>query len=146
MMPPLGAPLRTEQLATLERITHERFTSERTGELLAAAEAGAGSGCQRTRSMRASSLRRKRLYEKERRVPVELAVAQTQGRPPTATRPGWRRVRRMTSRRSRLRCERNIELTREYIACFDGYDDPYDVVLDDFAPGMLTAQVSRAVR
>ena len=42
--------------------------------------------------------------------------------------------------------ERNFELTRDYIACFDGYDDPYDVVLDDFAPGMRTAQVTRAAR
>ena len=74
MMPPLGAPLRTEQLATLERITHERFTSERTGELIAAAEAeldGIPADSIEARSVSET----RRLYEKDRRVPLELAVA-----------------------------------------------------------------------
>jgi len=43
-MPALGASMRAEQVATLERLTHERFISERTGELIAAAiETGARS-------------------------------------------------------------------------------------------------------
>ena len=40
--------------------------------------------------------------------------------------------------------ERAVELKRRYIDCFDGYDEPYDVLLDDFEPGMKTAEV-RAV-
>ncbi len=39
MMPRLGAAVRSEQLATLERVTHERFVSHRTLELIEAAEA-----------------------------------------------------------------------------------------------------------
>src|SRR6202034_2494890 len=74
MMPPLGAPLRTEQLATLERITHERFTSERTGELIAAAEAELnGTPADSIEARTVSEARR--LYEKDRQVPLELAVA-----------------------------------------------------------------------
>ena len=38
----------------------------------------------------------------------------------------------------------NLELRRRYIECFDDYDEPYDVLLDDFEPGMKTAEV-RAV-
>jgi carboxypeptidase Taq len=37
--------------------------------------------------------------------------------------------------------EENFQLARDYIACFDDYEHPYDVVLDDFAPGMRTSQV-----
>ncbi len=50
LMPAGGAEQRTEQLGTLERIAHERLTCERTGELLAAAEAeldGVGGGLDR---------------------------------------------------------------------------------------------------
>ena len=34
--------------------------------------------------------------------------------------------------------ERAVELKRRYIDSFDGYDEPYDVLLDDFEPGMKT--------
>ena len=37
--------------------------------------------------------------------------------------------------------DHNLELTHRYIACFEPYDDPYDPLLDDFEPGMKTAEV-----
>ena len=40
--------------------------------------------------------------------------------------------------------ERAVELKRRYVDCFEGYDEPYDVLLDDYEPGMKTAEV-RAV-
>ena len=39
MMPPAGAAVRAERLATLERIAHERFSDERIGELVRRAAA-----------------------------------------------------------------------------------------------------------
>src|SRR5207237_1030688 len=35
--------------------------------------------------------------------------------------------------------ERNLELRRRYVECFSPAGDPYDVVLDDYEPGMKTA-------
>jgi carboxypeptidase Taq len=40
--------------------------------------------------------------------------------------------------------DRTLELKRRYIDCFEPEADPYDVVLDDFEPGMRTEEV-RAV-
>ena len=40
--------------------------------------------------------------------------------------------------------DRQLELKREYIACFEPAADPYDILLDDFEPGTTTAEV-RAV-
>ena len=40
--------------------------------------------------------------------------------------------------------ERALELKRRYIDCFEGYAEPYDVLLDDYEPGMKTEEV-RAV-
>ncbi len=37
--------------------------------------------------------------------------------------------------------EKNIELKHRYIECFAPYDQAYDVLLDDFEPGMKTAEV-----
>ena len=37
--------------------------------------------------------------------------------------------------------ERNIELKRRYVDCFEPSDEPYDILLDDYEPGMTTAEV-----
>ena len=38
--------------------------------------------------------------------------------------------------------ERNYELARRYVDCFDGYECAYDVLLDDYEPGMKTTEVA----
>src|SRR5690242_1085371 len=37
--------------------------------------------------------------------------------------------------------ERNVELRRRYIECFDPVDEPYDILLDDFEPETTSAEV-----
>ena len=37
--------------------------------------------------------------------------------------------------------ERNVELRRRYVDCFDGVEEPYDILLDDFEPYTTTAEV-----
>ena len=37
--------------------------------------------------------------------------------------------------------ERVVELRRRYIECFAPYDDAYDVLLEDFEPGMRTSEI-----
>ena len=39
--------------------------------------------------------------------------------------------------------ERNLQLRRDYAACFDGVEHPYDALLDDFEPGLTTTLVRR---
>jgi len=39
--------------------------------------------------------------------------------------------------------EHNLELAHRYVDCFDGYEHPYDVLLDDYEPGMKTSEVAR---
>ena len=34
-----------------------------------------------------------------------------------------------------------MELRRRYVDCFDGVDEPYDILLDDFEPYTTTAEV-----
>lgn len=138
MMPRQGADSRTEQIATLERVTHERFISARTGELLEAAEAERDAREEDSIDARIVSEAR-RLFDKSRRVPVELAAARAK-----AAANGYkvwvaaRKANDFTAFAAAL--EQNFRLVRDYVACFDDYEHPYDVVLDDFAPGMRTSQ------
>ena len=44
--------------------------------------------------------------------------------------------------------ERNVELARRFAACyegFDGFEHPYDPLLDEYEPGMSTAEIQRVL-
>src|SRR6185295_16026406 len=41
---------------------------------------------------------------------------------------------------------RNIELRRRYVACFPEVERPYDALLDDYEPGMRTAEAEDVLR
>ena len=142
MMPPGGGPVRGQQLTTLDRIAHQKFVAEEIGELL--------EGLTQYESTldydsdEASLIRTtRRDYDKARRVPAELAAEMTGAA--AEAHDVWAKAREENDFPLFLpHLERAVELKRRYIDCFEGYDEPYDVLLDDFEPGMKTAEV-RAV-
>ena len=142
MMPPAGAAVRSEQRATLNRLAHELFVSDETGRLLE--ELRSYEESLDPDSDEASMIRVTRAdYEKLRRVPAELAAEMT--RAGSDGLQAWAKAKQESDFASFLPAlERNVELRRRYIECFDDYDEPYDVLLDDFERGMKTAEV-RAV-
>jgi len=141
-MPPGGNPSRAAQLATLEAVTHEHEVDERLGELLEelapyadSLPADADDAC----LIRVAH----RDWNKARRVPAELAVefAQTAAQAYEV----WVKAREESDFASfRPWLERMVDLRCRYVECFAPYDDPYDVLLDDFEPGMKTDE-ARAV-
>ena len=140
MMPPRGAPGRAEELATLGRVIHERFTSPEIGRLLD--ELSEFEQEHPYDSFEASLVRVARAdWEKARKVPVDLRAEMS--RAASLGHPVWVKARRENDFASFLPVLReNLELRRRYIACFDGdYDEPYDAALDDFERGMKTAEV-----
>jgi carboxypeptidase Taq len=144
MMPRGGAAIRSEQLATLERITHERSISAELGRLLD--ELHPVEERLDPDSFEASLIRvARRDWEKARHVPTEL-----QGELARAAVEGfetWLVAREESSfARFRPALERNLELRRRYVECFDGYDDPYDILLDDFEPGLPTAEAEAVLQ
>jgi carboxypeptidase Taq len=141
-MPPGGAGVRAEQLATLERLSHEALTSDDMGRLLDRLSSYEES--LDYDSDEASLIRlMRRDWEKARRVPPELTSEMT--RAASLAFPVWVRARQESDFKQFLPALRtNYELRRRYVECFDDYDEPYDVLLDDFEPGMKTAEV-RAV-
>jgi carboxypeptidase Taq len=140
MMPPRGGPGRAEQLAVLRRIVHEKFVSPEVGRLLEDLEGFEAE--HEYDSFEASFIRRtRRDWEKARKVPTELRVEMARAQ--SLALPIWIDARKNNDFASFLPAlQRNFELRREYIACFDGeYAEPYDVLLDDFEEGMTSARV-----
>jgi carboxypeptidase Taq len=142
MMPPGGSAVRGAQLSTLDRIAHQKFISDEIGTLLEGLS-GYESGLDYD-SDDASLIRTtRRDWEKSRRVPAELAAEITGAA--AEAHDVWAKAREENDYALFLpHLERAVELKRRYIDCFEGYDEPYDVLLDDYEPGMKTAEV-RAV-
>jgi carboxypeptidase Taq len=141
MMPPRGAPARAETVATVQRISHEMFVSDQTGRLLDAAAAaldGASPDSDEAALVRVG----RRRWEKARRVPSELAA--DLARAASVGQQVWIVARAQSDFASFIPyLERNFELVRRYIDCFDDLDCAYDAVLDDYEPGARTADVAR---
>src|SRR5438105_12939647 len=140
MMPPGGAGARAEQLATLGRVTHELFTAPEVGRML---DDLAGFEEQHEYdSFEASIIRvTRRDWEKERKVPADLRAEMS--RAATLGFQIWVEARKNNDFASFVPALRQgLDLKRRYVECFEGeFDEPYDALLDDYEPGMKTAQV-----
>jgi len=141
MMPPDGGTSRADSLATLERITHDQFIDDETGRLLDEA-AGELNGAP-PESDDASLVRVvRRSYDKARRVPSELAGELV--RAASVGQEAWISARANSDFAAFAPyLEHNLELARQYVACFEGFDCAYDVLLDDYDSKMTTAQIAR---
>ncbi len=139
MMPPQGAEARAEALATVSRLAHERFVSDDVGRLLERLRPFEES---LDRDSDEASLIRvaRRDWEKDRSVPGELQAELT--RAGSRGHAAWVAARAAGDFGSFLPfLKANLELKRRYIECFEPAEEPYDVLLDDYEPGMKTAEV-----
>jgi carboxypeptidase Taq len=139
VMPPLGAEVRAQQLGTVGRVVHEAFISDEVGQLLDELrpyEEGLDAD-----SFEASLVRVvRRDFEKAVRVSPELTAEIS--REGSRTFGVWVEARARSDYESfRPALERMVELKHRYVDCFPPADDPYDTLLDDYEPGMKTAEV-----
>jgi carboxypeptidase Taq len=138
-MPPAGVGHRAQHLALLQRIAHQRLTDPEIGRLLDAVDAGSLD----PESDDAGLLRlARRTYDKAVQVPVELrsemAIASAEAN------PIWVKAKETSDFQLFLGpLERNVDLRRRYIECFEPQDELYDILLDDFEPEMKTEEVTR---
>jgi carboxypeptidase Taq len=140
-MPPGGAEVRAEALATLERIHHEKFIAAETGRLLEAAEAELdGRGPSSEDALLLRFVRRR--WDKARRVPSELAAAMA--RAASIGQEAWVAARRASDFGAFAPyLQHNLDLARRYVECFDEFACPYDALLDDYEPRMPSREVER---
>jgi carboxypeptidase Taq len=139
MMPPGGAGARAEALATVSRLTQERFIDGEIGRLLE--ELRSFEESSDYDSFEASLIRvTRRAYEKATRVPPELVGEMR--RAAALGLAAWGPSKEQSDfAQLQPHLETLLELRQRYVACFDPPDEAYDVLLDDYEPHMKTAEV-----
>ncbi len=132
-----GVKARGNQLATISKIAHLKFTAPEVGQLLEELQAQASSLSEDEAAMLRVA---KRDYDKATRVPAEFVAEMAQAT--TAAHETWVEARKKSEYSLfRPQLEKIVELTRRYISFFPPAEHPYDVLLDNFEPGMKTADV-----
>ena len=139
-MPAGGAPVHGEMQATLRKLAHEKFTTPEIGLLLDDAKGeldGVGTDSDDARMVAVTA----RDYEKATKVPP--AFVAEMAHVVSASQHAWGEARtRNDFAAFRPHLERVIALKRQYVAFFPPAAHPYDVLLDDFEPGLKTAEVN----
>jgi len=138
-MPPGGSDDRGYHLSTLSRIQHDMATSSELGQLLddlqpLAQQLDPGSNDARLLKVA------RRDYDKQVKVPTELVAEFAQVT--TKAQQVWQEARAKDDfPLFQPHLEKIVELRRRYAAIFAPYEHVYDALLDDFEPGMKTAEV-----
>ena len=140
MMPVGGNEARAEQMATLTKVIHDKGTDPALGRLLDELrpyEESLPYGSDEASLIRVT----RRDYEKLIKVPPELAAEMA--RAASLGDRAWQEARAESNFARFLPHLQNIvDLQFKYIECLDeGQATPYDILLDDFEPGMKTSEV-----
>jgi carboxypeptidase Taq len=138
-MPQGGSEARGNQLATLGKISHEKFTSDEIGKLLGDLEKefeGADPDSDDARLLQVT----RHDYDQATRVPSEFvsefAIVTSKAF------EAWVEARSKSDFSIfRPHLEKIVELNQRYVTFFPPSDHPYDVLLDQFERGMKTADV-----
>ncbi|MFP4346168.1 MAG: carboxypeptidase M32 [Anaerolineales bacterium] len=139
-MPAGGVNARSEQLATLQSMSHELFTSDETARLLEEAEAeaeGLDYGSDEVSLVRVV----RRQFDKMTKIPTEM-VAEL-ARVTSQAFVAWRQAREENDYGMfQPHLTKVVDLNRR-IADILGYEEhPYDALIDFYEPGIKTSQVA----
>jgi carboxypeptidase Taq len=139
-MPDGGAHDRGNQMGTLARLAHLRFTSPELGRLLdelSPWEQNLDPDSDDARLIKNT----RREYEKRTRVPASWVSEFAQVT--TTSQVVWEKTREQADfSLFRPLLEKVIEMRKQYSEFFRPYDHIYDPQLDDFEPGLKTAEVT----
>jgi carboxypeptidase Taq len=139
MMPPGGAEARADAVGTLARVIHARETSPDLAAMLDALEPWAAEQDPDSDDARLVWWAR-RDHEKAIRVPEDLAAELSRAK--ATGQQAWLEARAANDfTRFRDALAGQVALRHRYVACFEGFEHPYDALLDDFEPGLTTAEL-----
>jgi len=138
-MPPGAAEERGQQLATVSTIAHEKFISDEMGVLLTDLKKWAEGLDKDSDEYRLITVTA-RDYDKEARLPTTYVAEFAQVI--TVAQQVWMEAREKSDfSLFQPHLEKIIGLNHQYISFFPPAEHPYDVLLDNFEPGMKTSEV-----
>lgn len=145
-MPPAGADVRSERLATLGRIAHELFVSDTTASLLEAAEKEL-TGLDADSDAAALIRETRRTYDRSAMVSSELTTEALRASSDGYT--TWIGARASSDFSAFLPAlERIVDVNRQFVDAYrtlnpDAEED-YDLLLEEFEPGLTSREISEA--
>jgi carboxypeptidase Taq len=138
-MPQGGAAVHSEMSATLRRRAHEAFTAAAVGDAIEAARrelAGADPDGDAARLVAVTA----RDFDKATRVPAAYVAEHAEV--VSAAQHAWVTARAESNfAQFQPHLDRIVELKQRYIGFFPAGTHPYDIHLDEYEPGMTTADV-----
>ncbi|MDB5298163.1 MAG: Thermostable carboxypeptidase 1, partial [Phycisphaerales bacterium] len=138
-MPPGAAGHRADQSALVSRLVHERFTSPRVGELLAAVEAS-GLVADPASDAAVNARVARRDYDRATKLPTALVEEMT--RTEVLAQQAWSDAKKRDDYAAfRPWLDKTLGLKRQECACVGYADDMYDALLDQYEPGETAAGV-----
>ena len=138
-MAPGAAEDRGEQISTLERIIHIKATSPELGSIIADLEGEAQKLDEDSDNARLVKVTR-RDYDKRTKVPTEYVAEMA--RVSSAAQTVWEKAKKESNfSLFQPHLEKLVGLRRQYADFFAPYNHIYDPLLDDFEPGLKTADV-----
>lgn len=138
-MPPEGAEARGQQIGTVKKLEHLIFTSAEMGRLLDDLTPLAAQLPPDSDTARLIKVTRRR-YERKTRVPAEMVAELAQLA--SAAFSVWQQARPANDfARFRPHLEKIVDYRRRYAELFAPYEHIYDPLLDEYEPGMKTAEV-----
>ncbi|MCA9306349.1 MAG: carboxypeptidase M32 [Phycisphaerales bacterium] len=145
MMPTNGAGIRAEQLEMLAGMVHERLTSAKVGDLIAACESDKQVMSDPLAAAGVREFRRE--YDKKTKLPKslveEITKCSSQGL------HAWRDARAKSDfSRFLPHLEKTIELARKKAECFGKPvgGELYDALMDEYEPGMTSARTAEVFK
>lgn len=139
-MPPKGGEFRGEQASLIARLAHERLTDARVGELLGACESDTGLNADER--VRANLREIRRDYDIATKLPSELVTEMS--RTYSNGVEAWRVARGKNDFAAMKPWYKKIvELNRRKAECLGAPrgGELYDALLDEYEPGMTSAQI-----
>ncbi len=138
-MPPAAAEEHGNMLGTLGKIAHQKFTSDEVGKLLEDLKKelpGLDPDSEEYRFIKVTA----KDYDRAIRVPADFVVEQA--RVTAIAHQAWAEARAKNEfSLFQPHLQKILELVQRYVTFFPPADHPYDTLLDNFEPGMKTADV-----
>ncbi len=138
-MPPAAAEAHGQQSGTINKIGHELFTSAETGKLLEKLQKTAKDWDPDSDE---ACLVKVAARNFERAVKVPSAMVSERSEITSMAQQGWQKARAESKFPIfQPHLEKVVDWTQRYGQLFAPVDHPYDALLDEFEPGMKTAEV-----
>jgi len=138
-MPPGAAEARAQQIATIERLAHQKLTADAVGDLLQAAQSEVEGEDPDSNEARLVTVAQ-RDYDRQKRVPTRWV--EEFSRTTALSHQIWQEARRTSDfALFKPNLERIVGLRQEYATFFEPYESVYDPLVQVFEPGMKTSQL-----